>query len=87
MADLHLLHTDPKHQRRGAASLLMKSGFRRADELNLPIYLESSPMAHAFYQKQGLKDIEQFSLGLSQFGGGDEFHVAPIMMRQPSKES
>jgi GNAT superfamily N-acetyltransferase len=83
--DLHLLHTDPKHQRRGAASLLVQSGLRRADELNLPVYLESSPVAHAFYQKQGLNDVENFSIDLSQFGAGKEPHSVPIMMRQPTK--
>ena len=37
MEDLHMLHTDPKHQRRGAASALLKWGTQRADDLNLPV--------------------------------------------------
>jgi len=87
MIDLHLLHTDPKFQRRGAASQLVNWGLQKADELNLPTYLESSPSAHHFYQKLGFKDLQAFSLDLSQYGGGSEPFVTPIMLKEPTKPS
>ncbi|KAF2111985.1 acyl-CoA N-acyltransferase [Lophiotrema nucula] len=84
---LHLLHTDPKFQGRGAGSALIRWGFRRADELGLPIYLESTPDGHKFYEKQGFEDIEVFALDLSKYGGGNEPHIAPLMLRGVSKFS
>ncbi|KAF2261032.1 acyl-CoA N-acyltransferase [Lojkania enalia] len=79
---LHLLHTDPKFQGRGAGGGLVKWGQEQADKLGLPIYLESSPSAHRFYQKHGFQDVEQLSLNLSEFGG-DKLHITPLMIREP----
>lgn len=60
----------------------MKSGLREADRLNLPVYLESSPDGHGFYQKHGMKDIEEFPLNLGQYGGEDKVHITPLMLRE-----
>jgi predicted N-acetyltransferase YhbS len=83
--DLHMLHTDPKQQGRGAGSALLKWGIQKADELGLPAYLESSPDAHGFYKKYGFEDVEVYEMDLSLYGGPDKKHTAPMMMRQPRK--
>lgn len=84
--DLHMLHTDPKQEGRGAGSALLKWGTQKADELGLPAYLESSPNAHDFYKKYGFEDVEIFELDLSRFGGARKMHTAPLMIRQPTNE-
>ena len=76
-----MLHTDPKHQRRGAASALIRWGTQKADELGLPVYLESSAEGHVLYNRHGFKDIEIFEVDLKPFGH-DKIHCAPLMLRE-----
>ncbi|CAA9958252.1 GNAT family acetyltransferase [Pyrenophora teres f. maculata] len=78
---LHLLHTDPDHQGRGAGGLLLDWGIKRADELGLPIYLESSAAGHRFYQNRGFKDVEFFKVDFTPWGG--PIHQQPLMLREP----
>ncbi|KIX05194.1 uncharacterized protein Z518_06066 [Rhinocladiella mackenziei CBS 650.93] len=59
---LDLLQTDPKYQGRGAGGMLINWGLDVADELHLPAYLESSPVAHRLYQKFGFQDIGELQL-------------------------
>lgn len=54
---LDLLQTEPKHQGRGAGSMLIQWGLDIANKLRLPAYLESSPAGHKLYQKYGFQDI------------------------------
>ena len=61
----------------------MKWGCEKADELGLPIYLESSTMAHHFYKNQGFKDIEMYDIDLGKFDG--PVHKQPMMIREPRK--
>jgi GNAT superfamily N-acetyltransferase len=84
--DLHMLHTDPKYQRRGAASALLKWGTERADQLGLPVYLESSHAGHILYGRHGFKDIEIFECDMRPFGGDKTFTVS-LMIREPLKSS
>ncbi|KAF2868459.1 acyl-CoA N-acyltransferase [Massariosphaeria phaeospora] len=80
---LHMLHTDPKFQGRGAGGILLNWGTQEADKIGLPIYLESSPEAHRFYQKHGFEDIEEFRVDFSQFSKEGKWHIAPLMIRKP----
>lgn len=83
---LHMLHSDPKHRGRGAGSALMQWGLQHADKINLPVYLESSPDAHKFYEKHGFTDVEVFSFDLSRFGGSEQTHDTALMTRQPKED-
>ncbi|KAH7122665.1 acyl-CoA N-acyltransferase [Dendryphion nanum] len=83
---LHMLHSDPKHQGRGAGSALMRWGLERADSHNLPTFLESSPDAHTFYKKHGFVDEEVFTFDMSPYGGGPQPHNTPLMVRAPSHQ-
>lgn len=85
--DLRMMHTHPRYQRRGAASALLRWGLQRADELNLPTYLESSATAHLLYKRHGFKDVASVDLDLTPFGGEGLVHSAPCMLREPSKAS
>ena len=78
-----MLHTDPDFQGRGAGGMLVDWGTRKADELGLPAYLESSAKGHRFYQKYGFKDLEILRVDFSQFGG--PLHEQPLMIREPSR--
>lgn len=79
--DLHMLHTDPKYQGHGAGGALMEWGIQKADELGLPIYLESSPQGHRFYQKHGFKDVKVLEMYLSKYGLIGTY-MQPLMMRE-----
>ncbi|KAH7357429.1 acyl-CoA N-acyltransferase [Pyrenochaeta sp. MPI-SDFR-AT-0127] len=80
---LHMLSTDPAFQGKGAGGMLVDWGTRKADELNLPAYLESSAAGRRVYQKRGFRDIEVFKVDFSPFGG--TLHEQPLMLREPSK--
>jgi GNAT superfamily N-acetyltransferase len=80
MTGLDLLLTDPKHQGRGAGSLLIKWGVRLADELKINAYLESSPMAHRLYAKHGFQDIDEMVFDIAAWGGSGT-HTTSYMLR------
>lgn len=77
-----MLHTDPAFQGRGAGSALIDWGKKKADELDLPIYLESSTKGHGFYKKHGFKDVEVMEIDFSTWGG--PMHKQPLMIREVS---
>lgn len=66
--DLHILVTDPKHQRRGAGLQLMTPLMQEAVRLGVPAYLESSVPGHRLYQKAGFRDIDEHRVDFSKFG-------------------
>ncbi|KAA8623183.1 gnat family protein [Pyrenophora tritici-repentis] len=74
---LHLLVTNPHHQRRGAGALLVGWGTKRADEAQLPSFLESSPVGRRLYTKMGFQTVEVVTFDLAKYGssGTDESHV------------
>ncbi|KAF3038153.1 hypothetical protein E8E12_007285 [Didymella heteroderae] len=80
---LHMLHTDPEYQGRGAGSALLNWGKTKADKLGLPIYLESSAVGHEFYKKHGFKDIEVMDIDFSPYGG--PMHKQPLMICEASR--
>ncbi|KAI8958560.1 acyl-CoA N-acyltransferase [Daldinia sp. FL1419] len=81
---LALLHTDPKHQGRGAGSMLTKWGIEEAKKLGFVVYLESSSAAHSLYQKHGFRDIECATADLSKWGAPEE-HKTWSMKYDPSE--
>ena len=50
---LEMLFTHPQHRNRGAGSLLVERGIRKADELGLEAYVEASLMGKSVYEKHG----------------------------------
>ncbi|KAF2112305.1 hypothetical protein BDV96DRAFT_649106 [Lophiotrema nucula] len=66
---LHILATDPKHQGRGAGSLLLQWGTQRADKAQLPSYLESTEAGRRTYLKAGFKQVKRTEFQMSKYGG------------------
>ncbi|ROW03634.1 hypothetical protein VPNG_07198 [Cytospora leucostoma] len=65
---LQLLHTDPRHRGRGAASMLIPWGIEEAARRCLPAYLESSEAAHGLYLKHHFRDLEELTTDFSNWG-------------------
>ncbi|KAK2597849.1 hypothetical protein N8I77_012608 [Diaporthe amygdali] len=65
---LHLLHTDPMHQGRGAGAMLTSRGVEEAARRGLPAYLESSEAAHQLYLSNGFQDLEELATDFSKWG-------------------
>lgn len=78
-----MLHTDPEYQGRGAGSALIEWGKQKANELGLPIYLESSTKGHRFYKKHGFTDVEVMDIDFTPYGGA--VHKQPLMMLSVSQ--
>jgi GNAT superfamily N-acetyltransferase len=79
-----MLHADPAFQGRGAGGLLVEWGTKKADELGLPAYLESSPKGHRVYERYGFKDLEVFYFDVAPYGGTGVYEE-PLMIREPVK--
>ncbi|KAB8262343.1 acyl-CoA N-acyltransferase [Aspergillus pseudonomiae] len=71
---LDMLCTDPQHQRRGAASLLVQWGCDLADRNGAAIYIASSDQGIGLYRKFGFKLLE---------GRDDTPEGANPMVREP----
>jgi predicted acetyltransferase len=83
MTDLKLLHTDPQHQRRGAASMLLKWGTDEADRLGIPSYLESSEEGRPLYEKFGYETVDVVTVDFSKWGGPTD--ASSCLMLRPAK--
>jgi GNAT superfamily N-acetyltransferase len=81
--DLKLLHTDPKHQRRGAGSMLLKWGTAEADRLCLPAYLESSAEGRILYERHGWREVGKLVVDLRKWGGPSDT-CSTLMLREPA---
>jgi GNAT superfamily N-acetyltransferase len=60
---LHLIMVLPEYQGRGLATPLMKWGFERAKEENLPIYLDATPKGKGIYERFGFKVVDTLEFG------------------------
>ncbi|KAI0883007.1 putative GNAT family acetyltransferase [Annulohypoxylon maeteangense] len=59
---LSFIGTDPSHERRGAATMLIQWGIHQSKKYNVPIYLESTLVAAPLYRKLGFVEVGKFSL-------------------------
>lgn len=66
--DLQTIHTDPRHQRRGAGLLLVKRCKQDGDAMGLSVWLESSDDGHRLYERCGFEDVEELVTDLSTWG-------------------
>ena len=84
---LSLLATHPDHERRGAASMLIRWAFERADAQDVPCYVDSSPTGHALYVRSGFRDVGQMSVDLDKYESGQGLGVQrwKAMVREPSR--
>jgi len=61
---LTFIGTDPLHERRGAATSLIRWGLDRCAKNKIPAYLESTLSAAPIYEKLGFKTAERLSIVL-----------------------
>ncbi|KAJ4423844.1 hypothetical protein N0V82_001428 [Gnomoniopsis sp. IMI 355080] len=74
--------TDPKHQGRGAGTLLLRRCVEDAAKNRLPIYLNASPMGHGMYLKHQFRDVETMVTDFSKWGAKDLQYVF-AMIKEP----
>ncbi|OAA74502.1 Acyl-CoA N-acyltransferase [Akanthomyces lecanii RCEF 1005] len=79
-AYLKFVHTDPKHQRRGAGRMMMDWGTKEADDKGLVSYVQASPEGRGLYAKYGFQLVDIFAVDLSPWGGPARDETA-IMIR------
>ncbi|PKS07229.1 hypothetical protein jhhlp_005831 [Lomentospora prolificans] len=77
---LHILGVHGDYQGRGASSSLLRWGVQRADEDQLPCYLDASPGAKPIYEKYGFREVDRIV-----FGDGE--HIESIMVREIAPRS
>jgi predicted GNAT family N-acyltransferase len=80
--DLSVIGTSAKHRKQGAASLLVKWGTERADDYNLPSYLEASKAGYNLYRKYGFAEVDNLAIEISRWGGED---FVDFCMIRPAK--
>ncbi|KAI9647608.1 hypothetical protein NHQ30_003993 [Ciborinia camelliae] len=79
---LDSITTDPKHQKRGAGSMLVKWGVDMADSLNGEGYLEATDMGRPVYEKFGFAVLATFDAP-SDLKGEVPSQQKYYMMRRP----
>ena len=71
-SDLTFVGTDPQHERRGAATTLIRWGLEKSKREDVPAYLESTPNAAALYERLGFRAVDRLSIILDGSGTYDE---------------
>lgn len=84
---LEILATDPKHQGRGAGSMLMRIGTQNADQDGKEAYLEASPEGVSLYKKFGFEEaaILDTNIRSTRVNEGQEVIYRNVFMLRPSK--
>ncbi|KAH8700371.1 acyl-CoA N-acyltransferase [Talaromyces proteolyticus] len=77
---LSFIGTDPKHERRGAASILIQWGLEYSKRDNIPVALESTQVAWPLYQKLGFRAEKDISMVLEGLGADGK----PIIYEEKS---
>ena len=85
-ADLEIVGTSPKFQRKGAGSELLQYGCERADEQGVEAFLEAAPDALPLYQKFGFRTAASMhtTIKFEQSPEG-EIYTETFMIREPRK--
>jgi predicted acetyltransferase len=81
-ADLDLLATDLKYQRRGAAGCLLKKLTEIADQDARVVFLVSTDSARPVYEKFSFVPVQEVLLDLKEYGeveGRERFTVSTIV--------
>ena len=72
-AVLNFCFTHPNHRRRGAGRLLMEWGTKKADELGLTSYIESTESGRPLYEAQGFYVEGDIDLDATTDNPSEEF--------------
>lgn len=80
---MHILATHPRHHRRGVGAMQLKWGFAIADERNLPVYLEASPMGQPLYARMGFETVGWLPMDAKLWGAQKD--IPHALMLRPAK--
>ncbi|KAI6091116.1 acyl-CoA N-acyltransferase [Hypoxylon rubiginosum] len=81
---LSSMATHPDHQRRGVGRLLMQWGINVAEQIGIPMYLESSKPGLRLYESMGFERLTHVRLVHREEVTGRPDEQIPLMMRMPS---
>ena len=84
---LTFIGTDPLHERRGAASLLLQWGLRQSKQDNVPAYLESTVDAGSLYERHGFASAENISMVLAGREGESVIYEEVCFIFRPGATS
>jgi GNAT superfamily N-acetyltransferase len=79
---LHVLVTDPEHDRRGAGTMLINWGTEKADNAQLPCYLEATTIGRPLYARCLFQPRHEEAFDLRNYGS-QGIDVSTIMIREP----
>lgn len=80
---LDIIFTDPKHQSRGAGSMLVKWGVDRADEMGVEACLEATRFGRPVYEKFGFHATEQVVVPMPE-KWADKPKLGYLIMQRPA---
>ncbi|KAF2797597.1 hypothetical protein K505DRAFT_322482 [Melanomma pulvis-pyrius CBS 109.77] len=79
---LNSFATHPDHHRKGAGTMLLNWGLKKADEEGLVTYLDTTTLARPIYEKHGFTVVTAIEFDRRPWGGeGMDWHGC--MIRQP----
>ena len=58
--------------------MLVAWGCEKADDHNLPVYLEATPQGVAIYKKHDFTEVDRFRLNIDKWKKVDVFHECMI---------
>ena len=82
---LDFLATLPQHRRRGIGAMHLQWGSKKADELGLPLYLESSAMGRPLYERMGFEFVGHIPFDARKWGSSEDLPL--ICMKRPPRTS
>ncbi|KAJ8130094.1 hypothetical protein O1611_g3534 [Lasiodiplodia mahajangana] len=56
--DLFIIYTSPTYRRRGVGQQFMSWGMKKADEMGVEMFLDSTPMGRALYERNGFVTVK-----------------------------
>ncbi|CAG8362578.1 unnamed protein product [Penicillium salamii] len=80
----HTVAVHPEYQGKGVGARLMKWGMDVAEELNLPIYLESTVEGVPLYKKLGFETLSESILFKPEITRVDKEVRSPLMVKMPA---
>ena len=81
---LSMLATRKDYHRRGVGGMHLKWGLVQADKLNLPSYLEASPMGRPLYLKMGYEHVMDFPFDAKKWGAKEDLPHTILLRPAPS---